>query len=563
MCGIFGFVTPEPKKENAEVFRRLMYNSRLRGRDATGLLCVDKEGNITTHKAPLDAENYDKVHMHKFMEPLGKAVLAFGHVRAATMGSEKDNVNNHPVESEHYYAIHNGMLHSLPKLKDYKYQGEVDTEIFLSYVETEGMEKAMPWLGYGSGSFVILEKKNPHKIFITRYVSPVYLGFRPHRKMIIFASDDDIIFNSIPKFLNSGGFNGFPDGTVLRMKDEVMYEISVNPIEIKELFTYKTKSRYFYGAGHGYIGGHGWNGWDGYSEGEHWRDRYNRNTDKDKNKDESNTTQLLDPKTDEEYGYYFDPDIQAWLDYQEFPFTEKHNKFWFDGNSKDFNDWVKLTSGKGYVSTDRQLAKKWDQEAKKHFLMDIDDAIAEGEIGLVQGYSYQRRETTFIRAYLDHRDNIIAITLAPDDDKMPKELEGYDFIGIDDVEIVFTIKHGKTKVEDEIMRFDFTNVDEIEQRVLESVYERDKQEGKDTVDQAKQEVKNLPVPVEGNASNTNKNVGSNRQSADKFDKFGDRAYVCGEYEPFNVMLKYKRHSCLYCQKHDECVKQVESEGHAG
>ena len=116
MCGIYGFSTKKPSKENAEMFRRLMLASSFRGRDATGILFVTPDKKITHHKLDVTAEEYERKYLPEFMEGLSHAVVALGHVRAATMGSEKINDNNHPVESDNWFCIHNGQLHDLPRI---------------------------------------------------------------------------------------------------------------------------------------------------------------------------------------------------------------------------------------------------------------------------------------------------------------------------------------------------------------------------------------------------------------------------------------------------------------
>lgn len=526
MCGIFGFVTSKPSKENAEMFRSLLLNSKSRGRDATGILYVtDKTKEIIMYKAPMEAVAFDKEHMDKHMDGLAKAKIAIGHIRAATMGSEKNNVNNHPVESEHYFAIHNGMLHSLPRLDKYKYKGEVDTEIFLSYVEEKGLNEAMPYLGYGSGAVVLLDKRDPTKLLMTRSTSPTFIALKDDQGTMLFASEDEFLFKAMPRRLDM-----FPSGSVIRLPDEKVFEVAYNPISIKELFTYKPKSRSYSSYGYGYCSGV-YVGGTHYEEAEKWKTDF----DKKKGAAKKDTTPAGQ-------GYYFSPLHMGWIDEETFPRTVPTNRFYFEAGSRDFMNWDRLLNARGFVSSDKQLFKKWDDIKRKHFLMPLDDAIAEGHIFSIQDYSIVHRRVEALRIYSDTRDLIIAITTIPkteeENSRHMVQFGQYDFVELDDLEVEVTAKKG---VVESILRFDITDIEEIEQRVLECIYDRDLtgedkvvEDKKKEVEKAKEDIKNLPTII--------------RDAI-------DRSAVCSYYKPIGGITKVKKLSCLYCMDQKACIER--------
>lgn len=184
MCGIGGFIKScsVDNKFTLSIMDDLAWELEARGTDATGVYTSD--GNGIIRKAPVRASKFNQ-----WPKRLGK--VSFIHTRAATQGSKKDNNNNHPVVGPKYVMVHNGMCPSIGRIAGYAYKGEVDTEIFLSHIEEYGLEKGIDGF-VGSASIAICERKNPQKVWLWKWHSPLALSY-VHGFGIFFASTLDIL----------------------------------------------------------------------------------------------------------------------------------------------------------------------------------------------------------------------------------------------------------------------------------------------------------------------------------------------------------------------------------
>src|SRR4030067_1091064 len=145
MCGIVGYITDKPAVDNYVFLTRLLYLAADRGTDATGVAITTKD-NINIVKEAIPSDKFIKKHFGTLREAITKSSVILGHTRAATQGHQKDNNNNHPIHSESYIMVHNGICPSMDRIKGYPYKGEVDSEILLSYIEKNGIVKGLPEL---------------------------------------------------------------------------------------------------------------------------------------------------------------------------------------------------------------------------------------------------------------------------------------------------------------------------------------------------------------------------------------------------------------------------------
>lgn len=116
MCGLVACITKREfgfTSKDKDIFDQLLYADALRGRDSTGIFCVNKFGNVNTLKSAQQAADFQKTTEYKaalnaaFMN--GRVLV--GHNRAATHGETVDK-NAHPFISNNICLVHNGTLYN-------------------------------------------------------------------------------------------------------------------------------------------------------------------------------------------------------------------------------------------------------------------------------------------------------------------------------------------------------------------------------------------------------------------------------------------------------------------
>lgn len=224
MCGIAGFLRLNMDDKAARKLAvELLRETESRGRDATGIWTTksarynqDDDLGILV-KSNCEASKF----IEKFMleaDEFGKSTLL--HCRSATNGEPEDNHNNHPVISDNWVLIHNGVMH-MKRLKDYEYKGLVDSEVLLSYLETFGIRKA---LGAIDGSAAVaIQRLGDESIYLFRNTPPISIGL-VKGKAIIFASTPQIIFDACDKVF--GRFWGFPKVHVMECPKDKLVKMS-------------------------------------------------------------------------------------------------------------------------------------------------------------------------------------------------------------------------------------------------------------------------------------------------------------------------------------------------
>lgn len=230
MCGIAGFLSINLTDEEAlKIATTLLLEQEERGKDATGIYT---DGRIV--KAPLKASDF----IRYLPETFGKITLL--HNRSATKGSEWDNNNNHPLFSDNWVLIHNGVLR-MEKLATYKYMGEVDSEILLSYIETQGLPEALTKVE-GSAAIAVIHQKGK-SIFLWRNSAPIILGYIP-KKCIIFASTAAAILKAAQQILPLK-LDMFPEVYLSDTESEQLIRVSRNKIKKLGIFKSKEDTRYY------------------------------------------------------------------------------------------------------------------------------------------------------------------------------------------------------------------------------------------------------------------------------------------------------------------------------
>jgi glucosamine 6-phosphate synthetase-like amidotransferase/phosphosugar isomerase protein len=250
MCGIFGILGPKADSDwIAEVVQRLFEESIPRGKDASGLAWVVADDDEEKHHIEIlkkpeqgDKFQYDE-DLLKILHEVQPKVL-IGHVRKLSQGKAEDNENNHPLLSDTtgIALVHNGRVHDyLWKAKNDKeenpyvlgeFQAEVDTEAILRLIDTllfiprneDGTidpkvveatpkekwnyETPVPMLKAiddaifnlsGKNTCALLDPDEPDTIYAWKVENPLYIGYVPEQKAVVFASEEKFLKAALSK----------------------------------------------------------------------------------------------------------------------------------------------------------------------------------------------------------------------------------------------------------------------------------------------------------------------------------------------------------------------------
>lgn len=147
MCGIIGIHFKNPRdigisRDRLEdLVDEMLLGIEHRGYHATGLLTVDSRGKSNLVKADINASTFVW-----FRERIPRRVRTIlGHTRYATQGSPQNLDNNHPVQYDSCFAIHNGHIANdseLFKKHSLGRHAEVDSEIIPALFHKFGLDKA-------------------------------------------------------------------------------------------------------------------------------------------------------------------------------------------------------------------------------------------------------------------------------------------------------------------------------------------------------------------------------------------------------------------------------------
>ncbi len=196
MCAIFGFLNYGKKishKVLTKLLRELSIAAEVRGTDATGISYV-KNGKMVTFKKAKPAH---KVNLYF---PKGTTTV-IGHTRFTTQGSEKQNYNNHPFESEKGFALaHNGVIYNDKELRK-KYmlpdtKIETDSYIAVQLLEnqkTVDFESIKTVAEIVEGSFVFTILRDDNTLFLVKGSNPITLLHFQEYGLYLYASTSEIL----------------------------------------------------------------------------------------------------------------------------------------------------------------------------------------------------------------------------------------------------------------------------------------------------------------------------------------------------------------------------------
>jgi hypothetical protein len=186
ICGLSGFFRWGNDAPHPETLRGLFEANEVRGKDAAGLCYLDG-GTIRVFKEPGPPTTFAKT---VDWEAVARAPWALMHSRAKTLGSEKDNDNNHPVVLNKWVVTHNGSVYNDTALfEHYKDQRPAIVDsIAVPLVLSKGktLEESLAMLTVLSGNITMgaVHAADPSTVILARLgIHELYLYL-----------DDDILY---------------------------------------------------------------------------------------------------------------------------------------------------------------------------------------------------------------------------------------------------------------------------------------------------------------------------------------------------------------------------------
>ncbi|ACF12864.1 Glucosamine 6-phosphate synthetase contains amidotransferase and phosphosugar isomerase domains-like protein [Chloroherpeton thalassium ATCC 35110] len=174
-----------------------------RGKEATGVAIIQKDGEAFIEKQPVSASDFvDSERYAKLLEKIdSNTVVILGHTRRPTKGDVLCHHNNHPIVTGAILGIHNGQVEN----DEQQFAecgctrtGEVDSEIIFRYIERysrDGItEKTLPkvqsklQLLKGQLTFLSCDRRTPHKLLVAKHLNPLSLYYDDELSTLIFSS---------------------------------------------------------------------------------------------------------------------------------------------------------------------------------------------------------------------------------------------------------------------------------------------------------------------------------------------------------------------------------------
>jgi len=258
MCAILGFYTENPSEKHVKKLESLFDSMDVRGRDATGVAIFrpwEKKKRFLVSKKAIPVARYMKECFPKLRKEAARSPLVVGHIRAQTQGSPKDANNNHPVIGPSYFVTHNGTVATTPRVESYNYRGEVDTEIIVSLLESEGIEGLKKVQGTAAIAFVKFTAKTP-VVNLWSHDQTFYVAHDESTGTYWWASTESAL-DKIAGFKNLI----FPDLDIVKVPEDELFNICFSrssKLQIKSLGELEGKK-----AVYDYSNRRDWDGYSG------------------------------------------------------------------------------------------------------------------------------------------------------------------------------------------------------------------------------------------------------------------------------------------------------------
>jgi predicted glutamine amidotransferase len=257
MCGIMGIVGVERLGQNKTIsfMEEGLVALSSRGKDSTGMWHSQMGGLKSPVKAKEFLEYEEVAEFITEFSRIKTGAVVLGHCRAQTHGDASDNENNHPILSNNWVIMHNGIV-DIDDVEGYDYQGETDTERFLSLVQTSKRRNTVDRIAEAvektKGSLAVtLVNRRTKDLWVFREGRPLVAGLYKN-KVLLLSSTQSILEESIQKF-NDSYFKGIeivelPDKEILKIKSTAPYIEKFGEAETARKTYVATSTRYGYGT---------------------------------------------------------------------------------------------------------------------------------------------------------------------------------------------------------------------------------------------------------------------------------------------------------------------------
>jgi len=220
MCGIIGYIGPR-KNIVQEVILPGLTALEERGYDSAGIASL-VENRLVLIKT---VGKLSVLREHEDLKNLGAATLSIGHTRWATHGGVTvPNAHPHTDCSGEIALVHNGIIENFSELRQelisrsHTFKSETDSEIVAHLIEEninsttslEGAVKKAVEKLRGTWGLVVMAKKYPNELVVTRHGSPILLGIGENEMFV--ASLEDAFTAHTKRFIV------LPEGHVCTMR---------------------------------------------------------------------------------------------------------------------------------------------------------------------------------------------------------------------------------------------------------------------------------------------------------------------------------------------------------
>lgn len=230
MCGIATIAIGRsargriPYKKLRGLTSELLIELSVRGQDASGIAVINDDDAYVFKKPLRPRRLVVRPRFEEILQKIGPDTnFVMLHSRAASVGGNSNNFNNHPIVADPIIGIHNGTLYNDDKLfktfkKHFKQEGSVDSEIifrlFNMYVNRglcpkQSMQMVSKQLvGAFTGAMVDMRRTNQ------------MITFKFERQLVVLKLPhyDTIITVSEPRFYDTAR-----DRMQLKVKDRASY----------------------------------------------------------------------------------------------------------------------------------------------------------------------------------------------------------------------------------------------------------------------------------------------------------------------------------------------------
>ena len=243
MCGIVGFLGSPGACERVINGLSLLQN---RGYDSVGVSTILSDKLRTCKFASTNTYNSIELVRNTLLDISGiqSANISIGHTRWATHGNKTDiNAHPHSDNKGRISLVHNGIIENFKELKTellskgYTFHSQTDTEIIAvligyyldqDYSMTTALDACVKRL-CGTWALLLIDSREPNKLWTTRNGSPVLLGIED---TYVFVVSEQIAFqNLIQKYVV---LNNHDIVEVSLVNGQILYNVNIHSYDTKQ-----------------------------------------------------------------------------------------------------------------------------------------------------------------------------------------------------------------------------------------------------------------------------------------------------------------------------------------